>query len=199
LALEDAPRVDVQFGAALSGASEAPTVESQLKCLQDALHAPPAEGADLPDDIKKRPASKQKVSKKNAATGPSGSAGAKKRPAAREEAARGAVGSAGSKKRPGACEASMASVPSPRAAPSAGSVRPKQKLPPEGKAKAKPKSAHGKAGKKAIGVEGQKEYRQRLLASIPSALKKRFAKGCPTCRNRAFCCNSCWFKRGFRV
>ena len=197
LALEDAPRVDGQFCAALSGASEAPTVESQLKCLQDALHAPPAEGADLPDDIKKRPASKQKVSKKNAATGPSGSAGAKKRPAAREEAARGAVGSAGSKKRPGACEASMASLPHANAASAAGSVRSKQKL--ASKAKAKPKSTRAKAGQKAKRVQGKDAYRKRLLASVPSALKKSFAQGCSTCRYRPFCCNSCWFKRGFRV
>ena len=43
------------------------------------------------------------------------------------------------------------------------------------------------------------EYRKRLLATVPSALKRRFKEGCTTCRGRPLCCNSCWHKRGFRV
>ena len=41
------------------------------------------------------------------------------------------------------------------------------------------------------------DYRQRLLATVPRALREKFAKGCSACRYRLYCCNSCWHKRHF--
>ena len=200
LALEDA-KEDPPLSAP-QGACEAPTVESQLQGLREALRAPmatPDEG-DVQPGSKKRPASKKPVaaSSKKQAAAPAGSAGAKKRPAAREVTPVGG-GSAGSRMRPAACEAALPGVPHRRTSSLAGSARPDATQLHACKAKAKSQTANGKSGTKAKSVSGQKEYRQRLLASIPSALKKRFANGCTTCRNRPMCCNSCWFKRGFRV
>ena len=43
------------------------------------------------------------------------------------------------------------------------------------------------------------DLRDRLLASIPAKLKRRYKGGCCTCRYRPLCCNSCWFKRGFFI
>ena len=41
------------------------------------------------------------------------------------------------------------------------------------------------------------ETRDDVLARVPPDLKKRFAKGCCSCRWRPLCCLSCWRKRRF--
>ena len=54
-----------------------------------------------------------------------------------------------------------------------------------------------KETKKSAAAASKQGDRARLLASIPAALKERYRQGCGTCRYRAYCCNSCWRKRGF--
>ena len=68
--------------------------------------------------------------------------------------------------------------------------------------KAKPVPAASSSGKSlkrpaAAQQDSGDDYRKRLLATVPRALREKFAKGCSSCRYRPYCCNSCWHKKGF--
>ena len=185
-ALQDVSAEPLSIRGAESGKEG--SLESQLQGLRDSLRSPGEDG-DIAVGAKKRPASKK-------ARAAERSAGSKKRPAACQLVASG--GSAGSKKRPGACAATMKGASSKsKAVACAGSAGSKK----QAKAchrDAKPKKQCQK-GPKVSSAADKAEYRKLLMASVPPALKKRFAKGCASCRFRPSCCNSCWFKRGFRV
>ena len=84
-------------------------------------------------------------------------------------------------KRPAARKAT-----SPKKKPAAALAKPK------GQPKKKPQ-----VGLKRKAAPVEDDYRKRLMASIPKTLKDQYKRGCGTCRNRPWCCNSCWHKRGF--
>ena len=91
----------------------------------------------------------------------------------------------GAFKRPSMKRPAAASKAKPSSKPAGGMKRPAQK------------KQVSKETKKSAAAASKQDDRARLLASIPMALKERYRKGCATCRYRAYCCNSCWRKRGF--
>ena len=59
-------------------------------------------------------------------------------------------------------------------------------------------AAAKKVVRKPLGTVEEREARRRaVLAIVPAKLRKKFSKGCSSCRHRAFCTVSCWAKRGF--
>eukprot|EP00435_Cladocopium_sp_Y103_P062799 s1726_g24.t1 len=212
LALEDVK----PEGAAAPVTRGVTNMELELQGLRDALNEPDADLDRSLATCKKRPAAnngnakKAALKKKPAAS--AGSAGSMKRPAACDGTRASSIGSAGSKKGLAACEAadkakckvalaagSAGSKKRPAAREAAGARMPALSRGSAGSKELRASKAAGKAVTKAKKALGKKEYRQRLLSIIPAAEKKRFAKGCTSCRYRPLCCNSCWIKRGYRV
>ena len=105
-----------------------------------------------------------------------------KRPASKSQVMKkpgAATGSAGSKKLH-ACKTASSKKSSGKVA---GIKKPAAAVPPKGRAL----------------TAASKDLRDRLLASIPSELKRAYKNGCSSCRHRPYCCNSCWIKRGFSI
>ena len=123
---------------------------------------------------------------------PKGTRCAKKRPAAKESAREDQVRSM---KRP----ASNVAMKRPAAKTAAVDRTKETKKTRQPRAASVKAEKSGKAKKPFRGKITRNMRREALLRTVPSALKRRYAKGCSKCRHRALCTVSCWAARGFVV
>ena len=96
------------------------------------------------------------------------------------------------------------------AAKASGGATSKKLVQAKAKATATKKPAGKKTKAKAVSKPKKKvaaassrgsssDVRERLLAKIPKNVLQKYRNGCKSCRDRPFCCVSCWLKRGYSL